>query len=57
MNNKIALIGCGWLGLPLAKSLLKKGYQVAGSTTSVEKLSQFRHIHSTISDSKQQTLL
>ena len=42
MNNKIALIGCGWLGLPLAKSLLKKGYQVAGSTTSVEKLSQLR---------------
>ena len=42
MNNKIALIGCGWLGLPLAKSLLTKGYQVAGSTTSVEKLSQLR---------------
>jgi nucleoside-diphosphate-sugar epimerase len=34
----IAILGCGWLGLPLAKSLLSKGYEVKGSTTSESKL-------------------
>lgn len=34
----ISVIGCGWLGLPLAKQLLKKGYRVKGSTTSEERL-------------------
>lgn len=38
MSKKIAILGCGWLGLPLAKSLVKDGYQVHGSTTSEEKL-------------------
>lgn len=38
MNNKISILGCGWLGLPLAKSLLSKGYKVKGSTTSLSKL-------------------
>lgn len=38
MINKIAVLGCGWLGLPLAKSLLAKSYFINGSTTSVEKL-------------------
>ena len=36
--NKISILGCGWLGLPLAKSLLSKGYKVKGSTTSESKL-------------------
>ena len=36
--EKIAILGCGWLGLPLAKSLLSKGYEVKGSTTSESKL-------------------
>ncbi len=34
----IAILGCGGLGLPLAKSLLSKGYEVKGSTTSESKL-------------------
>jgi len=34
-----SILGCGWLGLPLAKSLLEKGYSVKGSTTSLEKIS------------------
>lgn len=38
MNRKISILGCGWLGLPLAKSLLSKGYEVKGSTTSESKL-------------------
>jgi nucleoside-diphosphate-sugar epimerase len=36
--KKISILGCGWLGLPLAKSLLKKGFSVKGSTTSTEKI-------------------
>lgn len=38
MNQKISILGCGWLGLRLAKSLLSKGYEVKGSTTSESKL-------------------
>lgn len=34
----IGVLGCGWLGLPMAKSLLKKGFYVRGTTTSSEKL-------------------
>ena len=36
--NKISILGCGWLGFPLAKSLHSKGYEVKGSTTSESKL-------------------
>ena len=36
--TKISIIGCGWLGFPLAKALLSKGFTVKGSTTSEEKL-------------------
>ena len=36
--KKIAILGCGWLGIPLAKSLVKNGYLVNGSRTSFEKL-------------------
>lgn len=31
---KVGIIGLGWLGLPLAKSLLNKGFQVIGTTRS-----------------------
>ncbi len=34
----ISILGCGWLGLPLAKSLLEKGFSVKGSTTSLDKV-------------------
>lgn len=37
--KKISILGCGWLGLPLAKKLIEKGYFVNGSTTSESKLS------------------
>jgi len=37
MNN-ISILGCGWLGLPLAEHLVKKGYTVKGSVTSSHKL-------------------
>lgn len=34
----VSVVGCGWLGLPLAESLIIKGYRVKGSTTSEGKL-------------------
>jgi len=37
--RQISILGCGWLGLPLAKSLLEKGFFVKGSTTSPAKIS------------------
>jgi len=39
LKTTLSVLGCGWLGLPLAERLLKKGYTVNGSTTSEEKLS------------------
>ncbi|MEW2920948.1 SDR family oxidoreductase [Muricauda sp. ANG21] len=38
MSEKIGVLGCGWLGLPLAKRLLKDSYKVFGTTTSADKL-------------------
>ncbi|MVO09550.1 SDR family NAD(P)-dependent oxidoreductase [Flavobacterium sp. TP390] len=38
MTKQISLLGCGWLGLPLANDLLKNGFSVKGSTTSAHKL-------------------
>lgn len=34
----ISILGCGWVGLPLAESLRDEGYNIKGSTTSPEKL-------------------
>ena len=36
--KQISILGCGWLGLPLAKQLVQKGFAVKGSTTSSDKL-------------------
>lgn len=38
----VSIIGLGWLGLPLAKHLSSKGYEVKGSTTSAEKANRLR---------------
>jgi len=35
-------LGCGWLGLPLASSLISKGFNVKGSTTSLGKLNTLK---------------
>jgi nucleoside-diphosphate-sugar epimerase len=34
----VSVLGCGWLGAPLATSFLKEGFSVKGSTTSEEKI-------------------
>src|SRR5688500_17495328 len=37
-GSKISILGCGWLGLPLASRFIREGYQVKGSTTSPSRL-------------------
>ncbi|MGW9684928.1 NAD(P)H-binding protein [Flagellimonas sp. 2504JD1-5] len=39
MNKKIGVMGCGWLGFPLAIKLADNLHDVHGTTTSKEKLS------------------
>ncbi len=39
-KQKIAILGCGWLGLALGEHLVQEGYNVNGSTTSEEKLAK-----------------
>lgn len=40
INNtkQISLLGCGWLGFPLAQKLIENGFKIKGSTTSESKL-------------------
>ncbi|MBT3588746.1 MAG: hypothetical protein HN507_08865 [Flavobacteriaceae bacterium] len=38
MKKNISILGCGWLGLPLASTLTKNGYSIKGSTTSEIKV-------------------
>ena len=42
MNKNIAVLGCGWLGIPLAKKLIELGYIVHGSTQTPSKLSELK---------------
>jgi len=36
--DTISILGCGWLGLPLGRHLVKNGYRVKGATTTPDKL-------------------
>ena len=38
MKRQISIIGCGWLGFPLANALIHEGYDAKGSTTSEDNL-------------------
>jgi nucleoside-diphosphate-sugar epimerase len=42
-SGKISILGCGWLGVPLAKHLLEIGFSVKGSVTSAEKFELLRN--------------
>lgn len=44
MTKHISIIGCGWLGLPLAKQFISNGCSVNGSTTSLEKIEILKSI-------------
>jgi nucleoside-diphosphate-sugar epimerase len=59
-NNKISILGCGWLGLPLAETLIQKGYSIKGSTTDLDKIALLKDkgilpYQITISDTEIQT--
>lgn len=43
MNKQISILGCGWLGLPLATELVKMGHLVKGSTTSESKIESLKN--------------
>jgi len=36
-KKTVSILGCGWLGLPLAERLVQRGYRVNGSTTTPGK--------------------
>ncbi len=42
--KSISILGCGWLGKPLAVELIKSGYRVSGSTTQENKLHEFKSL-------------
>jgi len=39
--NTISILGCGWYGFALAQNLVKAGYKIKGSSTSVDKFQKF----------------
>jgi nucleoside-diphosphate-sugar epimerase len=43
-NKTVSILGCGWLGVPLAQHLLTKGFSVKGSVTSPEKFELLRSV-------------
>jgi len=43
-TGTILILGCGWLGVPLGKYLIGKGFLVNGSVTSSEKFGQLRSV-------------
>jgi nucleoside-diphosphate-sugar epimerase len=43
LNVTISILGCGWLGFPLAKRLIEQGCTVKGSTTTDQKLLLLRN--------------
>lgn len=46
-GKKIGVLGCGWLGLPLAKELVQRGYFVHGSTTNSHKIKDIKSVGAT----------
>ncbi len=42
-TGKISILGCGWLGVALAKHLIGNGFSVKGSVTSSDKLEILRN--------------
>jgi nucleoside-diphosphate-sugar epimerase len=42
--SSVAIIGCGWLGLPLARALLEDGIKIKGSTTNPSKLNELKNL-------------
>lgn len=45
MQKTVSILGCGWLGLPLATKLIASDYLVKGSTTRSEKLEMLQSLN------------
>lgn len=43
MDKTISILGCGWLGLPLAVSMIANNWKIKGSTTTAAKLTILRN--------------
>lgn len=43
-RSTTSILGCGWLGAPLARNLLAEGYHVKGSTRQAEKKSVMKDV-------------
>lgn len=43
-QTKISILGCGWLGMPLARHLVDLGFLVSGSTTQPKKLGEITSV-------------
>ena len=44
MSKSISILGCGWLGKPLAIKLIENGFTVNGSTTTPGKFDEFKNL-------------
>jgi hypothetical protein len=44
LNKSISIIGCGWLGMPLGKELIKFNNRVKGSTRSLKKIEEIESL-------------
>ncbi len=44
-KKQISILGCGWLGMPLATALLQKEFFVKGSTTSEDKIDSLQDLN------------
>jgi len=42
MAKKVSILGCGWLGFPLARHFCEKGWTVKGSTTGEDKVNRLK---------------
>lgn len=42
MNQRINILGCGWLGKELGRTLVESGFLVMGSTTRTEKIAELK---------------
>jgi nucleoside-diphosphate-sugar epimerase len=43
LSKTIGVLGCGWLGLPLALALIEEGYNVRGTSTTASKIDLLQH--------------
>lgn len=43
-KKNISVLGCGWLGFPLAQDLLNRGFEVNASTSSLDKVPKLKAV-------------